>query len=179
MRDNTHLFVSLFLWIQHVEAETKWPPFFRRHFEIHSIEWKVWISVKTSLTVFPYKVIIGPEHKFDIQFTNGWSLHWPSQWWNPDLHLRLQQTWYWFSKKKVVRQELIHFDPLTPYGVTYLRHHHNGLLPRGNNPLPELLLSYHNKVQCHTSHGNISKIPKQFIAKINFKIILYVIQISL
>ena len=25
---------------QHTEAETKWPPFFRRHFQMHFLEWK-------------------------------------------------------------------------------------------------------------------------------------------
>ena len=26
--------------IQHIEAETRWPPFFRRHFRTHFLEWK-------------------------------------------------------------------------------------------------------------------------------------------
>ena len=27
------------LWYQHTEAETKWPPFRRQHFQVHFLEW--------------------------------------------------------------------------------------------------------------------------------------------
>ena len=30
---------------QHVEAETKWPPCRRRHFQMHFLEWNVWNSI--------------------------------------------------------------------------------------------------------------------------------------
>ena len=32
----------------HIEAETKCPPFCRRHFQMHFREWNVWISIKNS-----------------------------------------------------------------------------------------------------------------------------------
>ena len=34
---------------EHIEAETKMPPFLRRHFQMHFIVWNVWISLKMSL----------------------------------------------------------------------------------------------------------------------------------
>ena len=36
-----YLFSCYFLSVhQHIEAETKWPPFRRRHFQMHFVEWK-------------------------------------------------------------------------------------------------------------------------------------------
>ena len=38
---------------QRIEAEIKWPPFSRRHFQMHFLEWKVWISIKISVKFVP------------------------------------------------------------------------------------------------------------------------------
>ena len=34
--------------IEHIETETKLPPFYKQHFQVYFLEWK-WISLKTSL----------------------------------------------------------------------------------------------------------------------------------
>ena len=34
---------------QHIDAGTKWPPFRRRHFQMHILEKKIQISIKISL----------------------------------------------------------------------------------------------------------------------------------
>ena len=37
----------------HIESETKWTPFRRRHFQMHFLEWKCIISLKISLEFVP------------------------------------------------------------------------------------------------------------------------------
>ena len=39
---------------QHTDAETTWPPFSRRHSQMHFLEWKyIWISLTISLKIVP------------------------------------------------------------------------------------------------------------------------------
>ena len=38
---------------QHIEAETRWTPFHRRHFEMHFLDWKILIPIKISLKFVP------------------------------------------------------------------------------------------------------------------------------
>ena len=38
---------------QHIEAETKRPPFFRRHFQLHIVNENDWFSIKISLNFVP------------------------------------------------------------------------------------------------------------------------------
>ena len=37
---------------KHIEAETRWPTFSRWHFQIHFLEWNVWILIKISQSLF-------------------------------------------------------------------------------------------------------------------------------
>ena len=41
------------LCYHHIEAETKWPPFCRRHFQVHFLNDNVWIWIKVSLKSVP------------------------------------------------------------------------------------------------------------------------------
>ena len=38
---------------QHIEADKKWPQFCRRHFQMHFLEWKIWISMNISVKFVP------------------------------------------------------------------------------------------------------------------------------
>ena len=38
---------------QHIDIETKWPPFSRRHLQMPFLEWNVWISIKISSKLVP------------------------------------------------------------------------------------------------------------------------------
>ena len=40
------------LLFQHIEVETKWPPFPRRHFRMHFLEWNIWISISSCQDAF-------------------------------------------------------------------------------------------------------------------------------
>ena len=40
-------------FVQHIEAETEWPPFSRRHFQMHFLNENVWILLKISLKFVP------------------------------------------------------------------------------------------------------------------------------
>ena len=40
------------IWVN-IEAETKWPPFCTKHFEVHFLQWKAWITTKISLIFVP------------------------------------------------------------------------------------------------------------------------------
>ena len=37
----------------HIKTENKWPPFSRRYFQKHFLEWKLWISIKIPLKFVP------------------------------------------------------------------------------------------------------------------------------
>ena len=39
--------------ISHIEAETRWSSFRRRHFQVHFVEWNAWISITISLKFVP------------------------------------------------------------------------------------------------------------------------------
>ena len=39
---------------QLIEAETSWPPFCRRHFQVHFLEWKYWFLINISLKFVPH-----------------------------------------------------------------------------------------------------------------------------
>ena len=43
--------------LKHIQAEIKWPPFRRQHFQMHFLNENVWISLKISLKFVP-KVLI-------------------------------------------------------------------------------------------------------------------------
>ena len=43
----------LLLFINTLRPETIWPPFSRRHFQMHFLEWKTWILLKISLKFVP------------------------------------------------------------------------------------------------------------------------------
>ena len=43
-------------WLLQSETETKWPPFFR-HFEIHIVQWKVWMLIKIAVEIVPNRLV--------------------------------------------------------------------------------------------------------------------------
>ena len=44
---------GIFFLFQHIEAKIKWLPFYRQHFQMYFLEWKVWIPIKISLKFVP------------------------------------------------------------------------------------------------------------------------------
>ena len=51
-----HKAVSI-LVVYHIEADTKWPTFRRRHIQMHFFNENIWISIKMSLDIVPKEQI--------------------------------------------------------------------------------------------------------------------------
>ena len=70
----------------HVEAETRWPTFFRRHFQMHFFNENVWILIKISLKFVPkgpinniptsVQVRAAPNRRQAIIWTNDDLIYW-------------------------------------------------------------------------------------------------------
>ena len=63
--------ITTYISAQHIEAETKWPPFSGRHFQIHFRKENVWMSIQMSLKFLPKVPINNIPALFQIM---AWSL---------------------------------------------------------------------------------------------------------
>ena len=83
---------------KHIEAETRWPPFSRRHFQMHFLEWKFQWSLfpMVQLTIF--------QHWFRLWVGAGQATsHYLKQWWLV----------YWRMYASLGFNELIHSEFLS------------------------------------------------------------------